>query len=123
MVQIENEYGSYYACDFVYTAWLRDTIRKYLVEDVVLFTTDNGNTSLKCGKIAEVYATVDFGVTVDPIQAFAEQRRHEEFGPLVNSEFYPGWMDYWGFKHEHIDTEVVATRLDQILSMNASVNV
>jgi beta-galactosidase len=39
MVQVENEYGSYYACDKMYTSYLRDLFRKYLGDDVVLFTT------------------------------------------------------------------------------------
>lgn len=59
MVQVENEYGSYYACDRNYTAMVRDLLRKYLGEDVVLFTTD-GNTDsyLKCGTVDGVYPTV-----------------------------------------------------------------
>jgi beta-galactosidase GanA len=38
-VQIENEYGSYYACDREYMGALRDLFRKNLGDDVVLFTT------------------------------------------------------------------------------------
>ena len=35
---------------------------KGLGNETLLFTTDNGRTqALKCGKIPEVYATVDFG--------------------------------------------------------------
>lgn len=38
-VQVENEYGSYYTCDREYQSQLKDLFRKYLGEDVVLFTT------------------------------------------------------------------------------------
>jgi beta-galactosidase len=38
-VQIENEYGSYYACDSNYTGALRDIFREYLGDDIVYFTT------------------------------------------------------------------------------------
>ena len=37
-VQVENEYGSYYACDSVYTGALRDLFKKYLGDETVLFT-------------------------------------------------------------------------------------
>jgi len=37
-VQVENEYSSYFACDYVYTGMLRDMFQKYLGTDVVLFT-------------------------------------------------------------------------------------
>ncbi len=61
-VQVENEYGSYPACDRDYTGWLRDFMRSRLGNDVVLFTTDgNGDRFLQCGKVPQVYATVDFG--------------------------------------------------------------
>jgi len=48
-----------------------------------------------CGKIAGVYSTVDFGPGTDVADAFAVQRLFEPRGPLVNSEFYPGWLDHW----------------------------
>lgn len=41
MVQVENEYGSYFECDHVYMGQLRDLFRKYLGDDTVLFTTGN----------------------------------------------------------------------------------
>jgi hypothetical protein len=41
MVQVENEYGSYYACDRNYTKWLLANVRKQLnTEDIVYFTVD-----------------------------------------------------------------------------------
>jgi len=63
MVQIENEYGSYYACDFAYMARLRDLHNHYFGNNnVVLFTTDgNDDYILKCGKIDGIFATIDFG--------------------------------------------------------------
>ncbi|KAL1473714.1 hypothetical protein MTO96_021827 [Rhipicephalus appendiculatus] len=86
-VQIENEYGSYKACDFSYMAWLRDLVRHQLGRDVILYTTDGaGDGFLKCGKVDGAYTTVDFGPDSDPEEMFAVQRRHQERGPLMNSE-------------------------------------
>ncbi|RWS28680.1 hypothetical protein B4U80_03424, partial [Leptotrombidium deliense] len=124
MIQIENEYGSYEACDFSYTSYLRDMVRRYVGNDIVLFTTDgDSDFFLKCGKIDGVYATVDFGSGTDPIAAFAVQRAHEMHGPLVNSEYYSGWIDHWAEPHSIVSTSRVTKTLDQMLSLNASVNI
>lgn len=40
MVQIENEYGSFHACDRTYMEWLRDetgTLSKYFMHNIILF--------------------------------------------------------------------------------------
>ena len=61
-IQVENEYGSYSACDHLYTRHLRDEFIKYLGKEVLLFTTDgDGVNYLNCGTVDGVYATVDFG--------------------------------------------------------------
>ncbi len=60
--QVENEYGSYFACDYNYLRHLSQLFRFHLGDEVVLFTTDGaGLTYLKCGSIQGIYATVDFG--------------------------------------------------------------
>ncbi|XP_045581056.2 beta-galactosidase isoform X1 [Procambarus clarkii] len=123
MVQVENEYGSSSNCDFQYTAHLREVFRQHLGPSVVLFTVDStGSSNLRCGKIPDVYATVDFGLGTDPNEIFGQQRLFEPRGPLVNSEFYPGWIDHWGEPHHKTDAQELAGALDAILALNASVN-
>ena len=122
-VQVENEYGSYFACDHEYMQHLADTFRKYLGTNVVLFTTDgNSEHYLECGNIPSLYATVDFGITGDAQAAFQPQRLFSRRGPLVNSEFYTGWLDYWGKPHQTRATSQVVSTLEAILKLNASVN-
>lgn len=60
--QVENEYGSYFACDYNYMRHLHNLFRLFLGEDVILFTTD-GNTDKEmiCGTLEGLYATIDFG--------------------------------------------------------------
>lgn len=60
LVQVENEYGSFSACDRRYSAWLKDETDRYVGDKAVLFTND-GPVQLLCGKIDGVLATVDFG--------------------------------------------------------------
>lgn len=59
---MENEYGSYFACDYNYMRHLRTLFRLFLGEETVLFTTD-GNTDkeMTCGTLEGLYATIDFG--------------------------------------------------------------
>ena len=123
MVQVENEYGSY-GCDFTYTSYLRDLINKHLDHNVVLYTTDgNGDGFLQCGKIDNVFATVDFGSGTDIVQAFKNQHNHQQFGPSVNSEYYSGWLDHWETPHSVADTKLFCNTLDKLLSLNGSVNI
>lgn len=122
-VQVENEYGSYFACDYNYMRHLRALSRFFLGEHTVLFTTD-GNTDkeMTCGTLEGLYATVDFGTTNNVTEAFKRQRRYEPHGPLVNSEFYTGWLDHWGDQHAVVDQRKVSLVLAEMLVMGANVN-
>ncbi|KAK7939518.1 hypothetical protein WMY93_002844 [Mugilogobius chulae] len=122
-VQVENEYGSYFACDYNYMRHLRTMFRFFLGENTVLFTVD-GNTDkeMTCGSLEGLYATVDFGTDTNITEAFKRQRRFEPRGPLVNSEFYTGWLDHWGDPHATISTEKVIRVLSDMLVMGANVN-
>ncbi|KAM7009766.1 beta-galactosidase [Tautogolabrus adspersus] len=122
-VQVENEYGSYFACDYNYMRHLTKLFRSHLGDDLVLFTTDGAGLGfLKCGSIQDLYATVDFGPGGNVTAAFEAQRHAEPHGPLVNSEFYTGWLDHWGSPHSVVSTTRVAKSLNEILSMGANVN-
>ena len=122
-VQVENEYGSSLVCDHDYMKHLEQLFRKHLGNEVILFTVDSDWTFLfACGTIPTLYATVDFGPDANPESAFAVMRKFTPKGPLVNSEFYTGWIDYWGEKHQTKPAAKVAKSLDKILSLNASVN-
>ncbi|XP_045153612.1 beta-galactosidase [Echinops telfairi] len=122
-VQVENEYGSYFACDYDYLRFLQKLFRHHLGDDVVLFTTDGWSEAfLKCGALQGLYATVDFGPGVNITAAFLNQRSVEPRGPLVNSEFYTGWLDHWGQPHSTVSTQAVASSLYNILALGANVN-
>ena len=56
-------------------------------------------------------------------ECFKNQRYFQPSGPLVNSEFYPGWINNWGIPFQHRDADTVAKNLDSLLSANVSVNV
>lgn len=43
-------------------------------------------------------------------------------GPLVNSEFYPGWLTHWEEPFQRVSTANVVRVLDEMLALGASVN-
>uniref|UniRef100_A0A803YBQ2 Beta-galactosidase n=1 Tax=Meleagris gallopavo TaxID=9103 RepID=A0A803YBQ2_MELGA len=122
-VQVENEYGSYYACDPSYLQHLLGTFRALLGPEVLLFTTDGAQVEeLRCGTLQGLYATVDFGPDSNVTEAFGAQRHIEPRGPLVNSEYYTGWLDYWGGPHASTSATLVARGLADMLQLGANVN-
>ncbi|NWT11615.1 BGAL galactosidase, partial [Vireo altiloquus] len=122
-VQVENEYGSYYACDHGYLRHLLGSFRALLGSEVLLFTTDSTQAEeLRCGTLQGLYATVDFGPGSNVTEAFGAQRRVEPKGPLVNSEYYTGWLDYWGEAHARTSAAWVARGLEDMLQLGASIN-
>ncbi|XP_069111565.1 beta-galactosidase-like isoform X2 [Argopecten irradians] len=123
MVQIENEYGSYFACDKNYTSHLRDKFVSHFQDEVLLFTTDGTlDSNFKCGPIPGVFATTDFGTSYSPERGFRPLRNYQPKGPLVNSEFYTGWLDHWGHRHQTVSRLLVSVMLDILLNYGASVN-
>ncbi|XP_074999259.1 beta-galactosidase isoform X2 [Calonectris borealis] len=83
MVQVENEYGSYFACDYDYLRSLLKLFRQHLGDEVVLFTTDGASQfHLRCGALQGLYATVDFAPGGNVTAAFLAQRGSEPMGPL-----------------------------------------
>lgn len=123
MVQVENEYGSFSACDLKYMEWLRDLFYKYVGNAAVLYTTDGSyNFFLRCGTVPGVYATVDFGTQADVNNSFNAMRLYQPRGPLVNSEFYPGWLSHWDEKFATVATSDILKMTATLLAMNASFN-
>lgn len=120
-VQVENEYGSYRACDFGYMRHLAGLFRAMLGDEVLLFTTD-GPEGLHCGSLKGLYTTVDFGPADNMTHTFAVLRKYEPRGPLVNSEYYTGWLDYWGQNHSVRSVSAVTKGLENMLKLGVSVN-
>ncbi|XP_006496618.1 beta-galactosidase-1-like protein isoform X3 [Mus musculus] len=120
-IQVENEYGSYKACDFKYMRHLAGLFRALLGDKILLFTTD-GPHGLRCGSLQGLYTTIDFGPADNVTRIFSLLREYEPHGPLVNSEYYTGWLDYWGQNHSTRSSPAVAQGLEKMLKLGASVN-
>ncbi|KAM7540915.1 hypothetical protein Aperf_G00000020155 [Anoplocephala perfoliata] len=127
MVQLENEYGAYYTCDLQYLARLYEYARFILGDEIILYTTDmNTLRTLRCGSSdRRLFSTVDFGIdaAMKPDEAFKPLIEFQPHGPLVNSEYYTGWIDHWGEKKHRVDAEKLATGAANLLTMSESVSV
>ena len=125
MVQSENEYGSYTSKpDTDYLIHMRDLLQKYLVDDVIIYSTDGCSIEdVRNGRTPMVYSSVDFGPNSDPDVCFHYQDLFEPSGPKINSEYYPGWLDHWGQPHNTHDSASVASTLDEMLFKGANVNI
>ncbi|XP_017848492.1 beta-galactosidase [Drosophila busckii] len=121
MVQVENEYGSYFACDINYRNWLRDETQSHVKDNAVLFTND-GPMVLRCGKIQGVLATMDFGPTGDLKSTWSKLRQFQPKGPLVNAEYYPGWLTHWTEPMANISTDAITGTFIDMMDSGASVN-
>lgn len=123
--QVENEYGSYPACDRVYLNFLINLIRIHLGPNILLISTDGATSSaLNCAVMPGVFPTLDFGAVEkaqlsEIFQLFTSKIGQ---GPFVNSEFYTGWLDVWGdTQHHKLDSEFLSKSLSLQWSFNTSV--
>lgn len=123
MLQVSNEYGSLDICDHNYIRHLYHKAVEYFGDNLLPFTTDGGSDHmLECGGIDEMFRTVDFGCG-GADGSFAVLRKYQKTGPLVNSEFYPGWIDAYFESHHRVSSDAVVESLETMLGKyNASVN-
>ncbi|KOP67351.1 beta-galactosidase [Bacillus sp. FJAT-18019] len=118
-LQIENEYGSY-GNDKRYLNHLKESMISRGM-DVLLFTSDGPEDAmLQGGMVPDVLATVNFGSRTK--EAFDKLLEYQPDAPVMCMEYWNGWFDHWGEEHHTRSAEDAAHVLDEILSLNGSVN-
>lgn len=120
LVQIENEYGAYGSDK----AYLEELVRVTQSSGITvpLTTVDQPvDQMLADGSLAGLHRTGSFGSRVP--ERLATLRRHQATGPLMCSEFWDGWFDWWGGIHHTTEVAASADDLDALLSAGASVNI
>ncbi len=118
MVQVENEYGSY-GIDKPYVSAIRDSVRAAGFTEVPLFQCDWSSNFLNNG-LDDLLWTVNFGTGADIDKQFATLKEVRPDAPLMCSEFWSGWFDHWGRKHETRDGQVMVDGLKEMLDKNIS---
>lgn len=118
MVQVENEYGAY-AADKPYITAIRDIVKKAGFTDVPLFQCD-WNSNFRQNGLDDLLWTINFGTGANIETQFKELKQLRPDSPLMCSEFWSGWFDHWGRKHETRDAKAMVEGMKDMLDRNIS---
>ena len=118
MVQVENEYGSY-GEDKPYVSAIRDCLRGIYGKDLALFQCDWSSNFEKNG-LDDLVWTMNFGTGANIDQQFRRLGQLRPDAPKMCSEFWSGWFDKWGARHETRDAKDMVDGMDEMLSKGIS---
>ena len=118
-VQVENEYGSF-GSDHAYMEQIHHLLLDSGFDRAMLYTAD-GASVLDKGSLPELPAVINFG-TGDAKSDFAILAKARPNGPKMCGEYWDGWFDHWGAKHEVTDAARQAAELQWMLEQGYSVN-
>lgn len=118
MVQVENEYGSY-GTDKPYVSAIRDMVRGAGFTEVPLFQCD-WNSNFTNNALDDLLWTINFGTGANIDQQFKKLKELRPETPLMCSEFWSGWFDHWGRKHETRPAKDMVQGLKDMLDRNIS---
>ena len=118
MVQVENEYGSY-GIDKPYVSAVRDLVRESGFTDVPLFQCD-WSSNFTNNALDDLIWTVNFGTGANIDQQFKRLKELRPETPLMCSEFWSGWFDHWGRKHETRPAKDMVQGIKDMLDRNIS---
>lgn len=118
MVQVENEYGAY-GTDKPYVAAVRDIVKDAGFTEVPLFQCD-WNSNFQNNALDDLVWTVNFGTGANIEDQFRKLKKLRPDTPLMCSEFWSGWFDHWGAKHETRSSEALVEGLKEMLDQNIS---
>lgn len=118
-VQVENEYGSY-GNDHAYMQQIRRTLVDSGFNRAMLYTAD-GADQLANGTLPDLPAVINFGPG-DARRSFTLLKKFRPNGPYMCGEYWDGWFDHWGGKHEAPDPAKQIEDLRWMLAQGYSVN-
>ena len=118
MIQVENEYGSY-GEDKPYVSEIRDCLRSIYGKEVSLFQCDWSSNFEKNG-LDDLTWTMNFGTGANIDQQFRRLGELRPNAPKMCSEFWSGWFDKWGARHETRPAKDMVEGMDEMLSKGIS---
>ena len=118
MVQGENEYGSY-GEDKPYVSEIRDMLRDIYGDELALFQCDWSSNFTKNG-LDDLTWTMNFGTGANIDQQFRRLSELRPNAPKMCSEFWSGWFDKWGARHETRPAKDMVAGMDEMLSKGIS---
>ena len=118
MVQVENEYGSY-GEDKPYISEIRDCLRSIYGSTTTLFQCDWSSNFTKNG-LDDLVWTMNFGTGANIDQQFKKLSQLRPMAPKMCSEFWSGWFDKWGARHETRPADKMVQGIDEMLAKGIS---
>ena len=118
MVQVENEYGSY-GEDKPYVSEIRDCLRGIYGKDLALFQCDWSSNFEKNG-LDDLTWTMNLGTGANINDQFRRLGELRPNAPKMCSEFWSGWFDKWGARHETRPAKDMVDGMDEMLSKGIS---
>ncbi len=118
MVQVENEYGSY-GVDKPYVSEIRDCLRSVGFDKVALFQCD-WSSNFQNNGLDDLVWTMNFGTGANIDDQFRKLKELRPNAPLMCSEFWSGWFDKWGGKHETRASKDMVDGMREMLDKNIS---
>jgi beta-galactosidase len=120
MVQIENEYGSF-GNDRGYLNQIRQMIVDSGFTGAQLYTAD-GADEMANGSFPDLPGAVNFG-TGEAKQSFEKLLKMRPNQPHMAGEYWDGWFDHWGGKHEARDAQQQIDEFRWIVQQGYSISV
>ncbi len=117
IVQVENEYGVW-GTDTAYMGQVRDAIRASGFDKVQLFRCDWSSNFFKY-EVEDIYTALNFGAGSNIDKQFEKYKEIYPKAPLMCSEYWTGWFDYWGRAHE---TRSISSFIGSLKDMHGSQN-
>ena len=118
MVQVENEYGSY-GEDKPYVSEIRDCLRGIYGKELALFQCDWASNFERNG-LDDLTWTMNFGTGANIDNQFRRLGELRPNAPKMCSEFWSGWFDKWGARHETRPAKDMVEGMDEMLSKGIS---
>ena len=118
MIQVENEYGSY-GEDKPYVSEIRDCLRGIYGKELSLFQCDWSSNFEKNG-LDDLTWTMNFGTGANIDDQFRRLGQLRPDAPKMCSEFWSGWFDKWGARHETRPAKDMVEGMDEMLSKGIS---
>ncbi len=118
MVQVENEYGSY-GEDKPYVSEIRDCLRGIYGKELALFQCDWASNFERNG-LDDLTWTMNFGTGANIDNQFRRLGELRPNAPKMCSEFWSGWFDKWGARHETRPAKDMVEGMNEMLSKGIS---
>ncbi|OQP61326.1 beta-galactosidase [Niastella vici] len=127
MVQVENEFGSYVSQrkDIPLTEHRKynEAIHQLLINSGLTgpFFTSDGSWLFEGGSLPGILPAANGEDNVENLKKLVDKYHNNE-GPYMVAEYYPGWLSHWGEPFPNISTQQVTQQVEKYLKNGVHFN-